>query len=98
MVESGEVGSSNSMRLSPTGTIARRTFSDSTVFFGHHLQPELLVKLLGLGQRLHGNSQMIDLAHDAFPNLADNLFHQRIRVALVLGNFGSIALASPSLR
>src|SRR5271165_3861645 len=36
--------------------------------FGHHGQPEFFVELFGFGQRLHGDSQMIDLRHACFPS------------------------------
>ena len=83
------------MRLSPTGTIARRTFSASTVSSAIGCKPEALVKLLRLCQRLHRNSKMIDLTHPTLrlvpQSVQRTISTKRVRIALVLGNFGRVA-------
>ncbi len=64
MVESSEVASSNSRRLSPTGTITSLTFSCVDSFFGRDWKAKGFVNRFGGGEGFYGNAEMIDGEHD----------------------------------
>ena len=68
MTEFSEIGSSNSIRVSPSGTITTRTCSASTVSSGEKLQPQLLIDAFGRRQRLYCDSDMVNAEHQTTPS------------------------------
>src|SRR5581483_11487222 len=70
--ESAEVASSSSMRLSPTGTMASRTFACSRE------------------RTAIPRWSMVNIS-SGFAQFADDLLHDRVGIALVLGNFRGVA-------
>src|SRR5215472_10784027 len=90
MVESSDVASSNSRRLSPTGTMTSRTFSCSTVSSGEMLRPSFCrFPLPARGTLRRSRDDRSETSHTHLPN---KLLDKRVRIALVLGDFSRVLL------